>query len=107
MAVGCQWRIGTGHGVRIWKGHWVLGTPKLPTIQSEGGAMAHEEEAIVDSLLDGMFSSSVASEILNIVLSHGGLDLFYWTQETHGDYTVKSAYSLFRSLTHCKQCGES
>ena len=124
MQEGCQWRIGSGNKVRIWKDAWVPGFKTVlrqqnRSLMSENADGLSEEDATVNSLfvanqrvwdvgkINSLFTPPIALQILKILLTQDGEDQVCWKNEATGFYTVKSAYRIFHSLYANRQNGES
>ena len=101
-----MWGIGEGQQIRIVSDHWIPSTPpqlldpiaEIPAEATVKCLMNEELSSWIEENVRAFFRDDLASEILQIPISHhGGDDFPRWPFTKFGDYTVRSGYNLLRS----------
>jgi hypothetical protein len=98
-------RIGNGRQTNIWSDNWIPDVPSLKPIYRKKDAKAENVYDLISSdgnswnvhALQQNLTPSDEKAVLKIPLGRLEEDLWAWSAEKHGMYTVKSAYKLLAS----------
>ncbi|KAL0010846.1 hypothetical protein SO802_005954 [Lithocarpus litseifolius] len=108
LRTGHCWRVGDGFSINVYRDRWI---PNYPTNKPLSSVRVDEEEVLVSSLINhdlqvwrrdfimANFNREEGEAICDILLSRRHVpDSVYWKHSKDGNFTVKSAYKVAKSL---------
>ncbi|KAK9988414.1 hypothetical protein SO802_028653 [Lithocarpus litseifolius] len=108
LRTGHCWRVGDGFSINVYRDRWI---PNYPTNKPLSSVRVDEEEVLVSSLINhdlqvwrrdfimANFNREEGEAICDILLSRRHVpDSVYWKHSKDGNFTLKSAYKVAKSL---------
>lgn len=93
----CKWRVGNGRSITLHDRLWVPPDPMSDDMFLVSHLMNQAGDWDI-AKVQSLYDPPKVQQILNIPTSHTGIDdRIIWTKQTHGNYSVKEAYSLLSS----------
>ena len=102
-----QWGIGNGAAVRIMGDHWIPSTPPellqtmslVPSSATVKCLLNEDQGSWCEETVRAFFQDEIANEILLLPVGrHGEEDYVRWPHTKFGEYSVRSAYNLARTI---------
>jgi hypothetical protein len=112
---GYIWRVGNGERINMWTEPWIPSSHDERVTSIRGGAIYTKVSELIDpltgqwdgALLDQLFNPLDAQRILQIPIHNQGFDDFIaWRLNSHGSFTVKSAYHSQWQFTYGASAGQ-
>ncbi|XP_021741763.1 uncharacterized protein LOC110707975 [Chenopodium quinoa] len=104
---GMLWRVGNGRNIKIWSDPWLIDDESRFATTNENNELCQYVEEIIDKenytwdlqKIEGIFNDRDKHAIMAIPLSERLTDdTLTWVWSKDGHYSVKSAYTLGKSL---------